>query len=110
MTDSSFDVTANIVAAQLQSEKHLAWAQPEPDLVSVSAGQLLAFRQAGHPQRQQPIPVQICGDVRAEAVRRGSRQELRQRLIRPLVVVNALDLLQSQQPSQGHRLTTDQGF
>lgn len=78
---------------------HLAWAQPEPDLVSVGAGQLLAFRQAGNPQRQQPIPMQVCGDVCAEAVRRSSSQKLRQRLIRPLVVVNALDLSRQQPKS-----------
>ena len=75
-----------------RSQAHLAWAEPEPDLVGVGARQSLSLGQPGHPEREQPIAVQVRGDLTAMRLHRGWAEQLRECLVCALVVVNALDL------------------
>ena len=70
----------------------LARAEPEPDLVGVSAREALPFGQLGHPEGEQPIAMQIGCDLRVVDIHSSPAQQLRERLVCPLVVVYPLDL------------------
>lgn len=77
------------------SQAHLARAKPEPDLVGVGARQALPLGQPGHPEGEQPVAMQVCGDLPAMGLHRGWAEQLREGLVCTLVVVNALDLYSS---------------
>ncbi len=76
---------------------HLAGAQPEPDLVGVSAREALPIGQLGHPEGEQPITMQVRGDLWVVHIHCSPAEQLRERLIRPLIVVYPLDLYISTQ-------------
>ena len=86
------EIGRHCFATQEHRPAHLAWPQPEPDLVGVSTREALPFRDLRHSEGQEPVSVQIGGDLWIIRIHGSPAEQLGQRLVCPLIVVYPLHL------------------